>query len=445
MTRENLTTFSLGGVHPPGCKSIASGAAIESMPLPGELCVSSSQHMGAPASFLVKPKQEVLEGELIAVVERGLGAPIHSPATGKVKKIEDILHPTLGMIPAAFINPASEVLPRIYRHMDWAALSREELLDKIKEAGVVGMGGAGFPTHIKLSPPPGCKVDTLVINGVECESYVTSDHRLMLEHAEDIIEGVRIIMHILKVDLAVIGVEINKPDALDALEKAAKTRAKEANIRLVPLKVKYPQGSEKQLIQAVTNRLVPPGGLPAHVGVVVQNVGTAQCVYQAVSMGKPSYERVVSISGLGIARPANLFCKIGTRISDIVDFLGGISQNTVKCILGGPMMGYALSDISYPICKNNTGVLFLTDQETADPSFTNCIRCGHCLRACPMGLMPSNISVHVERGRLTGLEKFGLMDCFECGSCAYVCPAKRPLVHFIRVGKLHHNKQSAKK
>lgn len=445
MTRESTATFALGGVHPPGCKQLAAGSAIEPMPTPAELCVSMSQHLGAPATPVVKARQEVSEGELIAVVEKGLGAPIHSPVTGVIKKIEDIAHPTMGRCPAVSITVTLDAPARVYEYMDWSGLSREDMLGRVKDAGVVGMGGAGFPTCIKLSPPPDCQVDTLVINGVECESYVTSDHRIMLEKSAQIVEGVRILMAILGVGRAIIGIELNKPDAIEAMEKAAVDQAKGLDIRIAPLKVKYPQGSEKQLIQAVTNRRVPSGSLPAHIGVVVQNVGTALAVYEAVALTRPSYERVVSVSGLGIARPANLMCKIGTRISDLVEYLGGLSEDTVKCILGGPMMGYALADTAYPICKNNTGILFMTSQETIDEPFLNCIRCGRCLRACPMGLMPNDISIHVERGRFQDLEKFGLLDCFECGSCAYVCPAKRPLVQFIRVAKLNHNKQRSKK
>ncbi len=438
MLSSALRTFNLGGVHPASSKDRSAGLAIQPMPLPAVLRVSMSQHLGAPATPLVKARQEVVEGELIASVEKGLGANIHCPATGVVKKIVEIPHPSLGRVQAVEIQPDPEAARVEYTLTDWRALTTEEMLARIREAGVVGMGGAGFPTYIKLAPPPGTDVDVLLLNGVECESYVTADHRLMLERTTEIVEGARILLTVLGIKKAVVGIEVNKPDAIAAFEKVLSCTAdteNEFDISVCHLAVKYPQGSEKQLIQAATGRRVPSGSLPAHAGVLVQNVGTTFATYEAVALNKNCYERVLTVTGGGAFHPANLLCRVGTLISDIVEHLGGLSDRTVKCILGGPMMGYALADLNYPVCKNNTGLLFLTEEETDLSGYGACIRCGRCLDACPMGLMPNEMSVWAERERFSGIEKFGLWDCFECGSCAYVCPAKRPLVQFIRTAK----------
>jgi electron transport complex protein RnfC len=431
-----LRTFALGGVHPPGRKLPAAGLAIEVLPPPDEYVVSLLQHLGAPAAPLVKKGEAVAEGQCLGRVEKGLGASVHSPCAGKVTGLPRTLHPILGLVPAVAIAPDPEGAPFVPSPADWEALEPCDILGRIKEAGVVGMGGAGFPTHVKLCPPPDLTVDTFIANGVECESYLAADHRLMLEHAAGVVQGVRIIRKALGVGRCLIGVEANKPDAVAALDKAVAEAGEAGRIVVQALAVKYPQGSEKQLIAALTGRNVPAGGLPAHVGCVVQNVGTCFAAYEAVALGRPCYERVVTVAGAGVARPANLRCRVGTSLQHMVDFLGGATDAAAKCVLGGPMMGFAVQGLDYRVTKATSGVLLLTAAETGTGEFGPCIRCGRCLDACPMGLEPRDISIYAERGRYQDTPRFGLWDCFECGSCAYVCPAKRPLVQFIRASKV---------
>ena len=394
------------------------------------------QHFGAPCKPLVKKKAEVKEGDLIGKVEAGLGANIHSSATGIVKNVGKAPHPVSVTAPAVTIQVDSEAQPPSYEPKDWTSLSREELLAAVKKAGIVGIGGAGFPTHVKLSPPSEAKVDTLILNGAECEPYLTTDHRLMLEHSQEIVEGAKIILTILGINTCHIGIEANKMDAVEAMERAiAEANLNGFKIQLDPLQVKYPQGSEKQLIQSITGRKVPGFGLPFDVGVIVQNVGTTKAIYDAVVFSKPLYEKVITISGRGINRPANLLVRIGTRISDIVQYLGGVKPNLAKVVLGGPMMGFAVPSLEVPITKTTSGILFLTEDEIDTNPYGQCIRCGWCLDACPMGLSPNEIGIYVEAGRAEDTSQFGVFECFECGCCAFVCPAKRPLVQFIRLAK----------
>ncbi|MDZ7697812.1 MAG: RnfABCDGE type electron transport complex subunit C [Deltaproteobacteria bacterium] len=323
MTQPALT-FPKGGTHPEESKSLAEHQKIEPMPVPRELEILLNQHFGAPADALVKKKDTVSEGDLIGEVTQGLGANIHSSVTGKVKNIGTSGHPVQVRAKSILIETDTEAAPREYSPTDWTALSSKNLLGRIKDAGIVGIGGAGFPTHVKLSPPPEAKVDTLIINGAECEPYLTTDHRVMLEHPDQIIEGAKIILTILGITTCHIGVEVNKSDAIEALTDAAlKTSSGGTHIEVNPLMVKYPQGSEKQLIEGITGRRVPGFGLPFDVGVIVQNVGTTKAIYDAVVLEKPLYEKVITVSGRGIARTANLRVKVGTRVSDIAEFLGG--------------------------------------------------------------------------------------------------------------------------
>jgi electron transport complex protein RnfC len=374
-------------------------------------------------------------------VEAGLGASIHSSVTGKVKNISKSAHPVMVSASSIVLKVDPESRPRQYDAQDWTKLSGDELIGRIKAAGIVGIGGAGFPTHVKLAPPPEAKVDTLVLNGAECEPYLTTDHRIMVEHPEDIIEGAKIILNVLGIKECRIGIESNKPDAVEAMKKALAQGARNGfNITVDPLKVKYPQGSEKQLIQSITGRCVPGYGLPFDVGVIVQNVGTVRAIYEAVVLNKPLYEKVVTISGMGIERPANLQVRVGTRLSDIVSYLGGTKPGLAKVVMGGPMMGFAIPDLNMPVTKTTSGVLFLTEEEIDLRPHSQCIRCGWCLDACPMGLSPNEIGIYVEAGRPEETAQFGVFECFECGCCAYVCPAKRPLVQFIRLAKARARK-----
>ncbi|MDA8408067.1 MAG: electron transport complex subunit RsxC [Deltaproteobacteria bacterium] len=431
------TTFAKGGIHPEEHKELTERLAIEEMPPPSQVVLPLSMHFGAIAQPIVKKKQEVQEGEVIAVVEKALGASIHSSVTGVVKAIEPRPHPTMVRCEAVIIDRDPSAPPRSYEVDDWRKLSREQLLARIKEAGIVGLGGAGFPTHVKLSPPPGAKVDTLVLNGAECEPYLTTDHRLMLEYPEKVVEGARIILKVLGIKQCVIGIELNKADAINVMNKAAAQSSEKDDtvVRVQGMQVKYPQGSEKQLIYSLTKRSVPGGGLPFDVGVIVQNISTTMAIFEAVSMQKPLYEKVATFSGRALNRQANLKVKVGTLLSDVVEYLGG-TKDLVKIVSGGPMMGFAVSSIDIPVTKTTSGVLFLNSSETDLGEFGPCIHCGWCMEACPMGLSPKEVGLYVEAGKGHLTEKFGIFDCFECGCCAYVCPAKRPLVQFARLAKI---------
>jgi electron transport complex protein RnfC len=431
-------TFNKGGVHPPERKELTEHLAIEQAPPPDQVILPLSMHFGAPAQPVVKKKQEVSEGEVVAVVERGLGASIHSSVTGTVKAIESHPHPTMVKCESIVIQRDPEAPARQYEKTDWRDLTREQLLARVKDAGIVGLGGAGFPTHVKLSPPPEAKVDTLILNGAECEPYLTTDHRLMLERSTDVVEGAKAILKVLGIRKAIIGVELNKPDAINALTKAAQESSSKDDyeVAVKGMEVKYPQGSEKQLIYSLTGRAVPGGGLPFDVQVIVQNISTTVAILEACSLNKPLYEKVITVSGLAINRQANLQVKVGTVLSDLVDYLGGTKDDLLKIVSGGPMMGFAISSLDIPVTKTTSGVLFLGSQETDLSESGPCIHCGWCLDACPMGLLPKEVGIFVEAGRGADTERFGVFECFECGCCAYVCPAKRPLVQFARLAKM---------
>ena len=435
-------TFRKGGVHPQESKELTEHLAIEEMPLPEQVVIPLSMHFGAIAAPVVKKKQEVQEGELIGAVEKGLGAPIHSSVTGTVKAIESRPHPIMVRCDAVVIDVDPAAPARKYETADWSKMTREQLLARVKDAGIVGLGGAGFPTHVKLSPPPTAPVDLLLLNGAECEPYLTTDHRLMLEHPDKVVEGAKILLQILGIKRGIIGIELNKPDAVNAVSKALQQDSTPDgfDIAVQGMEVKYPQGSEKQLIYSLTGRSVPGGGLPFDVGVIVQNISTTLAVVDAVTMNKPLYEKVVTFSGRAINRQANLKVKIGTLLSDVANYLGGTGADLMKIVYGGPMMGFAVSSIDVPVVKTASGVLFLSSSETDTSDYGPCIHCGWCLDACPMGLMPKEIGIYVEAGKGHLTEKFGVNECFECGCCAYICPAKRPLVQFARLAKIEVKK-----
>jgi electron transport complex protein RnfC len=435
--QEALLTFPKGGVHPEESKEPSRHLAIEPFPLPDEVEILMLQHFGAPCQPLVDKKAKVTEGDLIGEVSAGLGANIHTSMTGTVKSVGASAHPITVTSPSITIQTDREAEARTYTPEEWMQRPADDLRKRVKSAGIVGVGGAGFPTHVKLSPPPEAKVDTLIINGVECEPYLTTDHRLMLEQPEEIIEGIMILLTILGIKNCHIGIEANKLDAVEVLRKAIGDKgARDFKIVVDPLEVKYPQGSEKQLIESITGRKVPGFGLPFDVGVVVQNVGTTKAIYDAVALNKPLYEKVITITGKGIQRPANLRVRIGTRLSDIVNYLGGTKPDLARIVIGGPMMGFAVSSLEIPVTKTTSGILFLTKDEIDTRPHNHCIRCGWCLEACPMGLQPNDIGIYVEAGKAEDTSQFGVFECFECGCCAFVCPAKRPLVQFIRLAKM---------
>ena len=437
MSAETLATFPMGGIHPREGKELTERLPVEVMPTPSQVRLFLRQHVGAPCQESVKKKAKVTEGDLVASVEKGLGANLHTSVTGTVKGVQKALHPMVGNAPALVIASDPDAQPRSYAPLDWTQFSKEELLAKIKAGGVIGMGGAGFPAGVKLTIRPGVKLDTLILNGAECEPCLTSDHRLMVEHAKEVVEGAKIILKILGISYCAIGIENNKPDAIETLNKVISEDRSENgyNIVVKPLKVQYPQGSADQLMQAVTGRARPAGVRSSAIGIIVQNVYTTKAIYDAVTLGKPLYERIVTITGRGIKRPANIMVKVGTSVADIVDYLGGTTPDLAKVVIGGPMMGFAVSTLDIPITKTTSGVLFLTQEDINTQSHLPCIRCGFCVSVCPLGLEPNNVSIYVEAGRGADTEEFGVDDCFLCGCCAYVCPAKRPLVQFMNLAK----------
>ncbi|WP_159517473.1 electron transport complex subunit RsxC [Sunxiuqinia indica] len=430
-----LKTFKLGGVHPAENK-LSANKAIEKLALPKSVFIPVAQHIGAPAQALVKKGDQVKVGQLIAKSGGFVSANIHSSVSGKIKKV-DLSMDSSGYPKQGFyidveddewedgIDTSSELVENF-------EADSKTIIDKINAAGVVGLGGATFPTHVKLMPPQGMKAEVLLINGVECEPYLTSDHRVMLEKAEELLVGIRLLMCALQVNKAHIGIENNKPDAINHLNKLT---ASDSAIDVVPLKVKYPQGGEKQLIKAVTGREVPSGALPISVGAVVSNVGTALAVYDAVQKNKPLVERVVTVTGKSVAKPSNLLVRIGTPVQDLIDAAGGLPEDTGKVISGGPMMGKAISTTDIPVTKGTSGILILPKKEANREQMKNCIRCTRCVTVCPMGLEPYFLMTVSDKQIWEKAEGNNIMDCIECGSCSYTCPADRPLLDYIRLGK----------
>lgn len=430
-----MKTFKLGGVHPPENK-LSAQAAIETLPMPKQVSIPLGQHLGAPATALVKKGDEVKVGQLIAKAAGFISANIHSPVSGKVFKIDNVYDSSGYRKPCIIINVVGDDwLETIDRSADIDAdikLTPKEITDKINEMGVVGLGGATFPSFVKLMVPEGKKVEFLVINGVECEPYLTSDHRVMLERGEEMLIGVSILMKGLKVEKALIGIENNKKDAIEHLNKLAQ---KFKGIEIHPLKVQYPQGGEKQLIQAITGREVPSGKLPLEVGCVVNNVGTALAVYEAIQKNKPLFERVVTVTGKSVKKPSNFMARIGTPINELIEAAHGLPSDTGKIINGGPMMGKALINTDIPVVKGTSGILIMAKNESRRDTTSNCIRCAKCVSVCPMGLEPVLLSKTSKLEMFDKVENERVMDCIECGSCSYTCPANIPLLDFIRYGK----------
>lgn len=428
-----LATFK-GGIHPPDKKELSKDKKILPTKPPKRVVIPLVQHIGAPCKLSVSVGQEVKKGEILGTPEGFVSAPVHSSVSGKVIAIGDFPLATGRMVTSVVIeNDGREEWTLLKDNPDYMKLSPDELKVKVKDAGIVGMGGAAFPAHVKLSPPKEKPVDVVILNGAECEPYLTADYRLMIERPQDVVEGLKILMKILGVSKGFIGIENNKPDAVEAMKKAA---SGEPNIEVCALKVKYPQGAEKMLIKAIAGREVPPRGLPMDVGVVVQNIGTAVAIYEAARYGKPLIERVVTVTGEGIKEPKNLMVKIGTLVSDLIEECGGFKDGPAKVISGGPMMGFAMYSLDVPVTKGTSGVLVLPEEGVVHAEdFGPCIRCGRCIDICPMGLMPSMLSVLSEKGFYEETKDYNLFDCFECGSCTYVCPSKRPIVQLIRLAK----------
>ncbi|MEA3495148.1 MAG: electron transport complex subunit RsxC [Bacteroidota bacterium] len=430
-----LKTFKLGGVHPPENK-ISREKSIEVLDLPKKAFIPVGQVLGAPSVPLVKRGDMVKVGQLIAKGEAFISANIHSSVSGKVFKIDDIVDSS-GFRKKTIIidvdgdeweegiDTSNEIIRDI-------SLSKAEIIERIKASGIVGLGGATFPSHVKLMVPKGKKAEVLIINGVECEPYLTSDHRLMLEKTEELLIGTKILMKGLAVDKAIVGIENNKADAIEKLTKVAKDYA---GITILPLKVKYPQGGEKQLIKAAINREVPSGALPIEVGAVVNNVGTTYAVYEAVQKNKPLVERIVTLTGKSLEETANFLVRIGTPISNLLESKNGLPEDTAKVISGGPMMGKTLTTIDAAVVKGTSGVLLIPEKESKRIESSTCIRCGKCVSVCPMGLEPHLLEKLVQIEDWEETQKNNVMDCIECGSCVYTCPSYRPLLDYIRLGK----------
>ncbi len=430
-----LKTFRIGGVHPPENKLSANGKIIV-LTLPEQVIIPLSQHIGAPATPIVQKGDTVKAGQLIAQATGFVSANIHSSVSGTIVAIDNVTDAAGLSKPAITIKVEGDEwengIDRTEKIEHNIALSQEEIIKAIAAAGIVGMGGATFPTQVKLTPPPGNKAEFLIINGVECEPYLTSDHQIMLEKAEEIIIGVQILMKAIGVKKAIIGIENNKKDAIAHLQQIAD---KTPEIEICPLKVKYPQGGEKQLIQATTGRTVPSGALPIAVGAVVQNAGTALAVYEAVMKHKPLIERVVTVTGKSVKNPGNYLCRIGTPVSKLLEAAGGIPEDTAKVIGGGPMMGRTMLNIDSPVMKGTSGILLISDKEARRSPVRNCIRCSKCVSVCPMGLEPYLLAKLATFNLLERLEEEKVMDCIECGSCSFTCPSARPLLDYIRLGK----------
>ena len=431
-----MKTFKIGGVHPQDNKEFSAHRPIIECGLPAKAIIPLVQHIGAPAQAVVEKGQQVKVGELIAKAGGFVSANIHSPYSGTINKIDNYVDGWGMRQQAIFIDvDGDEWLPEIDRTPNVIRdcnLEPKAIIDKIAAAGIVGLGGACFPTQVKLMPPPGKKAEVLVINGVECEPYLTCDHQLMLEHGEEIVIGIQLLLKALGINKAIIGIEANKPDAIARMKELTN---RTLGISVQPLKLKYPQGGEKQLIDACIGRQVPSGALPIEVGAVVDNVATVYAVYQAVQKNMPLISRVMTVTGKHLANPGNYQVRFGTPLTDVVALAGGVPENTGKIIGGGPMMGRAMVSIDMPANKRVSGLLFLPEDESRRVEPENCIRCGKCIDACPMGLEPYLLAKLSEHELWDEMEDHNVMDCIDCGCCLFTCPSHRPLLDYIRLGK----------
>lgn len=423
----------IGGIHPPQRKDATAALQIERMSPPKTVAIPLQQHIGVMCDSLVAVGDRVLMGQKIGDSSAPISAPVHSSVSGKVVAIEERPHPNGRKVLAVVIENdfTDEIVAGAAPKPSVEQLSAEQLTQYIREAGIVGMGGGGFPTHAKLKPPQGVVLDAVLLNGAECEPYLTADHRVMVEWADEVIYGLRCLMKAANVDKGFVGVEANKPDAIEALRVASNNFS---NIQILELSVKYPQGAEIQLIDVCLGRKVPSGKLPLHVGVVVNNVHTAQAVARSLRTGLPSIERVITVSGSCVENPANLLVRVGTSFADILT-ARGLKCEPHKLIAGGPMMGMAMYSSDAVICKCSSSVLALSKNETSTSEDGTCVRCAKCVDACPMLLHPTFIAQYAELGMIENAEEYGAMDCRECGVCTYVCPAHLPLTQRIRLAK----------
>lgn len=434
-----MKTFRIGGVHPAENKLTADKPIRDAM-LPKQAVFSMFQHIGAPAKPIVKKGDKVKVGTLLAEAGGFVSAPVHSSVSGTVSKVDSVLDASGTRRAAIYVDVEGDEWEesvdrsgQLVRLSDRPELDSKTIIEKIKNAGIVGMGGATFPCHVKLSPPPGCKAECVIINAVECEPYLTADHRLMLEHADEILVGVSLIMKAVGVSRGYIGIENNKPDAIKLMTEKSQAYPE---IEVVPLQVKYPQGGEKQLIDAVIGRQVPaPPAIPINVGAVVQNVGTAFAIYEAVMHNKPLIDRIITVTGKSVSNPGNLRARLGTPMQQLMDECGGLPADTGKIIGGGPMMGKALLSLDVPMTKGSSGLLIMNSKEARRSAPQPCIRCAKCVSACPMGLEPYLLATLCTHAEWERAEANDVVSCIECGSCQFTCPSCRPLLDNIRVGK----------
>lgn len=434
-----IRTFSRGGVHPDECKLTAELATVVA-DLPNQAVFPLSQHIGAPAKPLVKKGDKVKVGTMIAEAGGYVSAPVYSSVSGTVWKVDSAIDATGYQKPAIIINvegdeweesiDRTDTLETVGAHPE---LTPEEIVARVQRAGVTGMGGAGFPTHVKLCPPPTAKAECVILNGVECEPYITSDYRLMMEHAAEIVEGLRLLKKAAKVDKGYIGIEDNKPQAIALLSELTMA---DDHIEVVALAKKYPQGGEKQLVDAVIRRQVPaPPAIPVHVGAIVQNVGTAYAVYQAVMKNKPLFERYTTVTGKQIAHPGNFLVRMGTPFGQLIEKCGGLPEGSHKVLAGGPMMGKTVVSLDVPVCKGTNSITVLSGDDARRKAVQPCIRCGKCVDACPMGLEPYLLATLSANGLYERAEQECIVSCISCGSCQFTCPSHRPILDNILLGK----------
>ncbi len=436
-------TFSNGGIHPLERKELTSDVPSWNAVIPSECIVPLQQHIGAPSESLVQPGDDVREGMLIGKAAGFVSANIHSPIPGTVTEIRTVRLPN-GVTSQAIVLELKgefEQLGKARSKRDWSGMDATALRAVIQDHGIVGLGGATFPTHVKFTLPEGLRCEYLILNGTECEPYLSADHRLMVERPEQLLTGLRIAARILKPAQIVVAIEANKPDAIAQIRKTVASMG--VDVRVQPLRVKYPQGDEKMVIKAITKREVPSGGLPLDIGCVVSNAGTLHAIYEAVVLGKPLIERLITVSGGAIKKPGNLKVRIGTPISELFEECGGFREMPEKIVVGGPMMGQTVYDLSTPVTKGTSGVLALTAREVRAAPRTACIQCGRCTAACPVGLQPTRLFKLIDHFEYDVAVDAGLMDCRECGSCSYICPARIPLVQGLRIGKVMARKRKA--
>lgn len=434
-----MKTFAQG-IHPDYRKEQTENKEIAEAPIPNRVIIPLHQHTGATCEPLVKVGDEVYEGQKIGDTSKFISAPVHASISGKVTKIDEMPHPCGTEILSVVIEsqPVNQSSGRPVESGQadrWTGgqgdLSPEEIRKVMREAGIVGLGGAAFPTHVKLTPPEGKKIDTILINGCECEPYITADHRIMLERTEDLVFGAQMIAKAAGAERIIIGIEDNKPDAIERFK---------SKLQVVELETKYPQGGEKMLIKAVLGREVPSRGLPLDIGVVVSNVGTAAAVAEAVKFGTPLIKRVVTVTGSGVKEPKNLLVRIGTAFREVIDQCGGLSDDAYKIVMGGPMMGISQFSLDVPVVKATSCILALSRKEVAKERIFPCVKCGKCVDHCPVYLVPSRLAAFAEHGKYGVFEEWGGQDCIECGACAFVCPAKIPIVHWVKLAKFKLSK-----